>query len=82
MIVLRAVSDGATQFERGDVGEGFVEHEQVVIGQSRELQGLHAGACVRDNVPALLKYILQRSAHPVIAAGDQGQRRTFTEQLH
>jgi hypothetical protein len=29
-----------------------------------------------------LEDILQRPAHPVIAAGDKCKRRTFTEQLH
>jgi hypothetical protein len=80
MIELRAVSDYPADLECIDVGERFIEHEKVVIGESRQLHRLRAGAGVRDDVPMLLKDALQSSAHPIVAAGNEGEVGTFRGQ--
>ena len=68
--------------DRFHIDEGFVEHQEVVIGETRQLHGLHARAGVRDDVPVLLEDALQRPAHPIVAAGNQGERRTVLGQFH
>ena len=82
MIVASAIADRAAHFEGSHVGEGFVHNENVVVGESRELEALRAGACVRGDVPALLEDALQSPTHPIVAAGDQRERRPFNGQLH
>jgi hypothetical protein len=82
VIVASAIADGAAQIQRGHVGEGFVDNENVVVGESRELEALRAGACVRDDVTALLEDALQSPTHPIVAAGDERERRPFNGQLH
>ena len=57
-------------------------YEKIVVGESRQLEALRAGACVRDDVPALLEDALQSPTHPIVAAGNQRKRRTFNGQLH
>ena len=82
MIELGAVPNDTTHIDRPNVGEGFVENEEVVIGESRQLHRLRAGARIGHDVPVLLKDALQRPAHRVIAAGNQCEWRTFQGQFH
>ena len=53
-----------------------------MIGEFGQLEALRARAGVGDDVPMLLEHILQRPTHPIVAAGDQCKRRTFSGQLH
>src|SRR6202521_3947775 len=82
VIELCALPNGATNVDRSQIVEGFVEHQEIWIGETRQLQGLHARARMRDDVAVLLKDALQGPAHPIVAAGNQGERRTFLGQLH
>jgi hypothetical protein len=82
MVKLGAISYRSADIDCFQVVEGFVEDYQVVIREFRQLDGLGARARVRDDVPALLKRALERSAHPVIAAGDQGEWWPIQWHLH
>ena len=82
MVELSALSNCATDCHCFHIFEGFVEHQQIVIGETRQLQGLGAGTGVGDDVAVLLKDALQGPTHPIVAAGNQGERRTFQGQLH
>jgi uncharacterized protein YbaR (Trm112 family) len=72
VIELQALVNRPAHIDCFDIDEGFVEHQEIVIGQARELHGLDTRARVRDDIPVLLKDALQRSAHPIIGAGNQG----------
>ena len=82
MIEASAVADRTAHIQCSHVGEGFVDNEEIVVCESRQLEALRAGACVRDDVAALLEDALQSPTHPIVAAGDQRKRRTFNGQLH
>jgi len=66
-------------FDRHDV---TVDDEEIVVGEFGELEALRPGPSVRDNVTAHLEHVLQSPTHPIVAAGNQGKRRTFNGQLH
>jgi hypothetical protein len=55
VIEVVALSNGSADVDRFHIDEGFVEYQEVVIGQTRQLHGLHARAGVRDDVPMLLE---------------------------
>jgi hypothetical protein len=70
VIELSAIPDRSAHVERPNIGERFIEYEEVMVGEAGQLQGLRAGSGVRDDVPMLLKDALQRPAHPIVAAGN------------
>jgi hypothetical protein len=82
VIEVSAVSNGAADVERPHVGDRFVDYEKLMVGDSRQFEGLPARARVRDDVPMLLEDTLQGPTHPVIAAGNQSKRWTFNGELH
>ena len=82
VIELCALPNRSADVDRFHVDEGFVEYQEIVIGETRQFHGLHARAGVRDDVPVLLKDALQRPAHPIVAAGNQSKRRTFPRHFH